>query len=667
MRIPLHFFPVAAIIAIAACGSDSERLTAPATAGPGPAQPSVRYVILDSTQVSYLAAASDRQMGNYVFQVRGTAPAISLGDYVAGKQGGLFMGRVLSMSRSSDMLTLELARTAWSEVLKPYTMHVPFTPGAGSAPTPYGKVRWGPWRLVDRQGQPLRAPKFLKGSKGLAANALNFDISDFSLDDVDICDIAGIGTCPITGRIIHAHFSLDGSVDHHFDGSLGSIIPPELPSLSMDLSVSPEVAASLEFRLSGNADIDADIPLVIGFSREVHVDTFFGDVSGSVSVGLILNIQAHVEGTIQPFVATAQQVTARVDVSTDDGIAFHFDKHSQFDAGVKLVELGDVGVKVSVGPEVSASLDFPGGDMGVSARADGFLEGNETQQGPAENPNWYVKTDAGIEASIEGHIAIGLFGIDESGDQTFPGPELDLVELWGTGDLRLTTATTGQDVFPGQVYTAAVARAAPGADPVWSNVLTGSLGISASRLFPGGDLCREFFGNTDIQFPGVPNGPQHCDLVGTAHTVDLSGIAWNCSAAEALPAAVQVMFRNPFDPAARLTNRTIGVVCRSALAVGRDRIDALVASGGIDFNLANALKVKLTSAETARDAGDAGTAANAMKAFSNLVSAQTGKHISVAAAAELEALEALLTQCYLTLVPTCSSVSAGSLAASAVR
>jgi len=669
VRIPLHL-PVAAIIAIAACRSDSERLTAPATAGPSPAQPSVRYVILDSTQVSYLAAASDREMGDYAFQVLGTAPAIGLGDYVAGKQGGLFMGRVLSMSRSSNTLTLKMARTPWSEVLKPYSVYVPFTPGAGSAPTPYGQVRWEPWRLVDRQGKALRTPGFLKTGKGLAANATNFDPRDFSLEDVDICDIAGIGTCHISGRIIHSHFSLDGSLDHHLDADPGSVIPPELPSFSMELSVSPEVEASLEFQLSGSGEIDADIPLVFGISRSVHIDTFFGDVTGSVSVGLILNIKANVEGTIQPFVATSQEVTARINASTDDGISFHFSKNSQFDAGIKLVELGDVGLKVSVGPEISASLDFPGGDMGVSARADGFLEGTETRQGPAENRNWYVRTDAGIEASIEGHIEIDLFDLDESGDKTFPGPELDLVELWGTGDLRITAATTGKDVFPGQVYTATVARAQPGdvpEAPAWSTVLTGSLGINASRQFAGGTLCRRFFGNTSIQFPGVPSGPQDCDLAGATHTVQVSGIAWNCAADQPLPALVQVRFRNPFDAAARLTTRNLGIVCRSAFAVVRDRIDALLASGGVDFNVANGLRVKLTSAEKARDAGDAGAASNSMNAFSNLVSAQTGKHITIAAAVELQAFEALLAQCYLTLVPTCSSVSAASLAASAAR
>src|SRR2546428_9995046 len=41
------------------------------------------------------------------------------------------------------------------------------------------------------------------------------------------------------------------------------------------------------------------------------------------------------------------------------------------------------------------------------------------------------------------------------------------------------------------------------------------------------------------------------DLVATTHTVGLTGIAWNCSAAQALPAQVQLRPRNPFDFLAR--------------------------------------------------------------------------------------------------------------------
>src|SRR5439155_14611205 len=139
--------------------------------------------------------------------------------------------------------------------------------------------------------------------------------------------------------------------------------------------------------------------------------------------------------------------------------------------------------------------------------------------------------------------------------------------------------------------------------------------------------------------------PQDCDLVATTHTVGLTGIAWNCSAAQAVPAQVQLRPRNPFDFAARLTTLTLGVVCRSAYGVVRDRVAALRASGAINSDgVANALTVKLTTAETARDAGDVAGADAAIQDLMNQLRAQSGKHITTAAAAELQALATLLRE-----------------------
>lgn len=126
---------------------------------------------------------------------------------------------------------------------------------------------------------------------------------------------------------------------------------------------------------------------------------------------------------------------------------------------------------------------------------------------------------------------------------------------------------------------------------------------------------------------------------------------------EPLPAAVAVQYRNPFDDS-RLTNRTLDVACRSAFAVVRDRIPDYLVQGGVDFTVVNPLLVKLTAAEEERDLGDAVGAGNVLYAFSNLVRAQEDKHITPAAAAELQAYAALLEQCYLTAVPTCSSLPA---------
>ena len=663
MRIPFHL-SIAVVAVVAAC-SEGAQMTAPAPQPPAPPpalQPSMRLVVLDSTKVPFAGTAADRAAGHYVFRILGTAPTIQPGDYVAGKQGGLFLGRVRSVSSSGDRLTLEMAPAAWSEVLRAFDIHIPFTPGAGSASTPYGEVRWGPWYLVDRQGQRINvtAPVPFRTGAGAHVDPLDFNPADFSLDDLDLCAIAGIGTCEISAHVLDAHFSLTGDIEAGGDFSPGSIIPPELPSLSVHAAVSQQLDAGLDVRLSGTGHVDVEVPLAVGFSRDFSCCDF---ISGSVSVGLILGVKANAEGTIQPHAEVSDAVTTGASFSTDNGLDFTFHAEGAFDAGAKVLELGDVGLKVSVGPKAEVSLDILGGGFSLGAGADGFIEGSENRQGPLDNQNWHVLVDVGTEAFLEGGVHVPLIDVDVSDSRTFTGPGIDLVELWGTGDLNVTTNTTGPDVFPGQIYGVSVVRANPTDPPPWPVVLASNLGVNASHLFSGGGLCHEFFPGAPVLLPFIPVGPQDCDLVGTGHAVNLTNIAWNCGAAEALPAAVQVMFRNPFDASARLTNRTIGVICRSALAVVRDRIDALVASGGIDFNIANALKVKLTSAETARDAGDAVTAANAMNAFSNQVRAQAGKHITAATAAELEAFEALLEQCYLTLVPTCSSVPGASLAA----
>src|SRR5207247_3876740 len=107
------------------------------------------------------------------------------------------------------------------------------------------------------------------------------------------------------------------------------------------------------------------------------------------------------------------------------------------------------------------------------------------------------------------------------------------------------------------------------------------LGANASQLFVGGFLCRQFVAGAPLIPPSI-EAPQDCDLVATTHTVGLTGIAWNCSAAQALPAQVQLRPRNPFDFFARLTTLTLSVVCRAAYAVVRDRVAALRASGALN-------------------------------------------------------------------------------------
>jgi hypothetical protein len=152
--------------------------------------------------------------------------------------------------------------------------------------------------------------------------------------------------------------------------------------------------------------------------------------------------------------------------------------------------------------------------------------------------------------------------------------------------------------------------------------------------------------------------PQDCDLVATTHSLSpLSGIAWNCKLVIPLPSLITLRPRNFFDFSARLTTVRDSVFCRSAYAVVRDRVAAMLAQGGINIGgIATALDAKLTAAETARDAGDVAGADSALVDLANQLRAQNGKHITTVADAELQAFDTLLRACYETVVPTCSSV-----------
>ena len=646
---------VAASVVIAACTGDAI-VTAPSdpTTPPLALQPEIRLVVIDSTRLPFAGTAADRAAGHYAFQIRGTVPAIAPGDYVAGRQGGRFFGRVVSVSRSSGRLTLELAAAAWRDVFPPFKVHIPFTPGAGSAPSPYGTVRWGPWHVVrpSRPGQgptPPAAPA-IRTSSGALADLEDFNPVSFLLDNFDLCAASGVvtGCTNITAKVIDAEFSLTGGVDVSADVDFTNL------SLSVAATVNEQLNTTLDFQLTGSGSVEVDVPIPgAGFVREFTV----GGFSGKIEVGFIIGVEGDITGTtVEPHVQVSDTVTTGGSVSTTSGFSFEYAGAGHFDAGVKVIDLGDLGVKLSVGPKVEVKLDIGDGGFDLGAGADGFEQNTINLAGLLGFENWHFHADAGTEATLEGAIKIPLFNdLNIGGMETFPGPGINLLDLWGTGDLNLASSTTGTDIFPGQLYPTTVARTTPTDPPPWFAVLTATLGANDSHLFLGGFLCRQFFAGAPL-IPPFIEAPQDCDLVATTHTVGLTGIAWNCSAAQALPAQVQLRPRNPFDFFARLTTLTLSVVCRAAYAVVRDRVAALRASGAINSDgVANALTVKLTTAETARDAGDVAGADAAIQDLMNQLRAQSGKHITTAAAAELQALATLLRDCYETVVPTCST------------
>jgi hypothetical protein len=89
----------------------------------------------------------------------------------------------------------------------------------------------------------------------------------------------------------------------------------------------------------------------------------------------------------------------------------------------------------------------------------------------------------------------------------------------------------------------------------------------------GGDLCHEF------TFLG--GSPQDCDLVGTAHLVEIPVIMWNCAVDGSHPIGVTVKPRNFLGAASSVSEVTASIVCRSVYEVMRDLVDEMVASGEI--------------------------------------------------------------------------------------
>jgi hypothetical protein len=653
-----------ALALIAACNSDS-LLNAPRPREPRPPsstlQPTIRLVVIDSTNLPFAGTAAERAAGHYIFEIRDSVPVIAPGDYLAGRQGGLFLGRVVSVSQSGERLIVELMAAAWRDVLQPFKVHIPFTPGAGSAMSPYGLVRWGPWHVVQANPRangpmsptrPLAAMPFRTPS-GAPANADNFDPVGFLLDNFNLCAASGVvtGCANITAKVLNATFSLTGGVD------VGADIDVFHLTLDAHATINEQLNSALDFQLTGNGSVSVDVPIPgAGFERAFTVGAF----SGKIALGFIISVEGDITGTtVQPHVQVSDTVNMGASVSTSSGFRFQYAGAGHFDGGVKVVDLGDLGVKLSVGPKFEVKLDFGSGKgFDLGAGADGFEEAKINLSGLLGLENWHYHVDAGTEAVLEGSVNVPLLGVNLGGMETFPGPGINLLDAWGTGDLAVSSTTTGKDIFPGQIYQTTVARSGPTEPPPWSMVLSSALGVNDNHLFVGGLLCHQFFQGAPL-IPPFIEAPQDCDVVATAHTVSLTGWAWNCNAAEALPVQVTVRPRNPFDFLARLTSLNLGVVCRSAYAVVRDRVAALLAVGAINIGgIATALDAKLTAAETARDAGNVAAADSAIQDLMNQLRAQNGKHITTAADAELQAFATLLRACYETVVPTCSTVPA---------
>jgi hypothetical protein len=477
------------------------------------------------------------------------------------------------------------------------------------------------------------------------------------VSNFDLCAASGLATgcVNITAKVIDAQFSYTGGVDlsitPHFDITTFTF------SVTAAASVNEKLNGLLDLQLTGTGAVEVDVP-IRGFVKHLKM----GPDSGTIELGLIVGVEGDITGTtVEPRVQVSDTVTLGMSLSSSSNPPFSFPPPQgagHFDAGVQVIDLGNLGVKISVGPKVELKFGVAGGKLDVEAGADAFEHATLNLAGLLGSANWHYHVDAGTEAALGASLKVPFLfgGLNLGGQQNFPGPGVNLEDMWGTGDLSLVSSTTGKDIFPGQQYPTTVARRIPTDTPPWFDILPATLGVNDTHVFYGGLLCVQFLAGAPL-IPPFVEAPQNCNLVATAHTVTLTGIAWNCSATEPLPAQVVLRPRNPFDFAARLTHLTLGVFCRSAYAVVRDMVTAMLIRGAINIGgIATALDAKLTAAETARDAGDVAGADSALVDLANQLRAQNGKHITTAADAELQAFDTLLRACYETVVPTCSSV-----------
>ncbi len=343
-----------ALALIAACNSDS-LLNGPPPREPRPPsstlQPTIRLVVIDSTHLPFAGTAAQRAAGHYIFEIRDSVPVIAPGDYVAGRQGGLFLGRVVSVSQSGERLMVEMTAAAWRDVLQPFKVHIPFTPGAGSAMSPYGLVRWGPWHVVQANPRangpmsPTRTPAAMpfRTPSGAPANADNFDPVGFLLDNFDLCLASGVvtGCANITAKVLNANFSLTGGVD------VGADIDVFHLTLDAHATINEQLSTALDFQLTGNGSVAVDVPIPgAGFERAFTVGAF----SGKIELGFIISVEGDITGTtVEPHVQVSDTVNMGASVSTSSGFSFQYAGTGHFDGGVKVVDLGDLGVKLSVG------------------------------------------------------------------------------------------------------------------------------------------------------------------------------------------------------------------------------------------------------------------------------------------------------------------------------
>lgn len=531
-----------------------------------------------------------------------------------------------------DTVRIETHPAPWHLVsgAGPLRVRIPMARAAGRT----GPVSWGEWELVEPSDG-----LYLKSDAGGAQiqSPSPLDVLGLGFDGFELCTgntgsfCVGLkpkileGSCDIRGKIDLEIVWRDPDEFCHFTGPWPWDWDCEFnPVTSMRFVDSLSVNAKLLMELEGSAHAGVEVPLgTIG-----RAITIFG-LEGRV--GLTINLFGDA-GIEEVRAQTGFTLNTGIDVDVGWSEArngFYNDSQDPtfnfqpifvpLSAGVGFVKLGiepELGLSLQVVEDLAAVEASVGLPAYLKFAAD--LAG-----GPTDCPNWHCKNTANLDLDFELKLALEAMP-DPSTSWTLPISETVISEHWGTGDLMVSTHTTGKDVDP-DGYRIMVRRADPTAEPAWMEEYDLQMRAWDEHLWTGGS-CRYL--NPSLF---DPSGILDCDLVATQHRVQIDGVMWNC----ALQGEAD---RLRCLEAEEQVTETFDVDCVSAYAFLMDEVNAALVDGAIrNEGIANSILAKLGNAEMKRDQGDYPAAMGLLRALDHFLAISAGHQVDATFAQHLSA------------------------------
>jgi hypothetical protein len=560
-----------------------------------------RSVAAGAERVAVIDATGPDDDRTFTFRVLDeTMPTVTAGTILLGEPFGAAR-EVVRAQRKGDVVTAYTRVVDYSPVTDAgeVTFEVPLEGGAGEA----DGVRWGAWKLVNTTtGQSMPLEEDLTQS------------DFFSFDDISICaeggGVSGCGDFKV--RVIEGYLR---SEEGALTVSIQSDYPNELAPLAR-IGINRTISAKLVLEIEGNGRIQYE-KCVYGFCmpdfalvREFEA----GNITGSVQFGIFVGIRTGVQDVIVQPGLEIENLNMDFGVSVGDELHFDFEvPQPTFEPSFEVISLGEGYFRSYVGPKFKTSVDALGGWVEVGAEISAFVFAEDTidlDELFADCQLWHVETVAGVEIKARAWGKVG----GASKNKEWPEERsTKLMDWWSTGDMKVTSVTTGVDP-DWNGYVVSGARQDADYAPQWTNTLGGWLGCNDDLVLNGGFLCHKF-----PDWVPYIGGIQDCDLVSTYHDVSVADVMWNCAVSGGNDAVVCV---EPF----KTTNQTFEVSCISVFQALCLTVDEYLESGMIrNAGLAQSLKAKFLSAEDARDRGQPEVAENKLRAATHELAAQHGK------------------------------------------